>query len=130
MLCYEFFIFQSKSSSINTNRFDYPATAKYCLHFYRILFPETPYVLLNAAFSNILPIFSPMYMFSFTCSTFNLSPHNFVFFLFRSFLPRSQILHLNTVFTSIQQSSQDAAMYKYIHYYFTHILNENTKSKE
>lgn len=40
------------------------------------------------------------------------------------------MLHSNTVFPSIQQSSQDAVMYKYIHYYFTHILNDNTKSKE
>lgn len=34
-------------------------------------------------------------LFPFTCSTFNLSSHNFVCFLFRSFLPRS---HENVTF--------------------------------
>lgn len=61
----------------------------------RILFPESPYVLLNAALPNLLHIFLPMCVFSFIYSTLNLSSHSFVYFLFRLFLPRS---HKNVTF--------------------------------
>jgi len=73
-----------------------------------------------------------MYVLSFTCSTFHLFSHNYVFFLFRSFLPINikKMTHSIPVFPRIQYSSQDDTMYKYINYYFTHIIRETIQSKE
>lgn len=121
------------NSSINTNRFDYPATAKYFSVNHSILSPVTPKILLNVALPNHFSYI--LYL----CMSFPLHValsfyllKTLHFFLFRSFLPINvmKMLYSNRVFPNIQYSSQDDVMYKYIHYYFTQIINENIKWKE